>query len=323
MIDPSVVVRAIEFATSILIAGEAVFSLLVAEPAWGKSNTLRGPWPALYRKQISSVVWSSLCLTVASGATRLVLLAADISGASWIEVIGDGTAWTVLTETQFGIISQLRVLLAAGIAGLLLLSVRVGGITSIWLRVLITLAAASLLGLLAWTGHASGGSGAGANVHLLSDVMHLVAAGAWVGGLVPLALLMRQVSRTAHPKAMLGCAHLLHRFSNLGALSVAILFASGLINTWYLTDHFKGLIGTEYGRLLQIKIALFLAMLCLAAINRFRLLKGVALRQDPSNIDRNALRQLQRNTSLEIALGFGAIIIAAGLGAAPPAGHVH
>jgi putative copper resistance protein D len=117
----------------------------------------------------------------------------------------------------------------------------------------------------------------------------------------------------------------MRRFSNLGVIGVAVLFVSGLINTWFLTNHFHGLIGTPYGLLLQIKIALFLAMLCLAALNRLRLLPRLTQtegsRPQPGNI--LTLRQLRRNTTLEIVLGLAVLYIVGLLGVTPPAGHTH
>jgi hypothetical protein len=49
---------------------------------------------------------------------------------------------------------------------------------------------------------------------------------------------------------------------------VSALVASGLVNTWYLTNHMRELFGTDYGWFVQMKVGLFLAMLCLAAVNR-------------------------------------------------------
>jgi putative copper resistance protein D len=317
LIDLLVAVRAIEFAAAILIAGAAMFSILVADPVWHRSWA---PWLTPYRKQIPRIVWLSLALVVASGLARVVLVAADIAGESWIDVIADGMAWSVLNGTQFGAVSAVRLLYTAVLAGLLLLAGHGQGIAVV--RVLIAFAGASLLGLLAWTGHASGAPGAGGDVHLMSDVLHILAAGAWVGGLVPLALFMGRVGRTADTERIEVCAQVLYRFSNLGVVAVATLLASGFINMWFLTDHLRGLTGTSYGRLLQIKIGLFLAMLSLAGVNRLHLLKRLRRSED---VERKlqAVRHLRRNTVLEIALGSAVIYVVGVLGITPPAGHVH
>jgi putative copper resistance protein D len=271
------------------------------------------------------LLWLGLAALIASAALWLVFVAADITGEPWTDVVGDGMAWAVLTDTQFGRVAQGR-LLFAGVLALLLLWPRHGpdDVPS-GVGALAAVIAALLLGSLALTGHAAGASGFGGWLHLCSDVLHLLAAGTWVGGLVPLTLLLRQSPEPLDGRWIATCRQGVHRFSNLGMVSVATLLASGLLNTWFLTDRMAGLIGTEYGRLVQVKIGLFLAMLCVAAVNRFRLLPQISLNEGPVNNQRNAqtLRQLQRNTAVEIAFGLAAICVVGVLGVTPPAGHIH
>ena len=54
----------------------------------------------------------ALALAVLSGATWLLFLASRIAQTSVAEAIGDGTAWSVLTETQFGHVWEGRLLVA-------------------------------------------------------------------------------------------------------------------------------------------------------------------------------------------------------------------
>jgi putative copper resistance protein D len=104
--------------------------------------------------------------------------------------------------------------------------------------------------------------------------------------------------------------------------SVVAITLSGLVNTWFLTDRFEGLIGTEYGRLLQIKLILFAAMLVVAAINRTRLL---AVLSSATNDKRGpmTLRRLRGNVAIEIVLGLAVICIVGLLGVTEPPGHRH
>src|SRR5262249_57226864 len=67
------------------------------------------------------------------------------------------------------------------------------------------------------------------------------------------------------------------RFSTLGLISVGLLIATGVVNGWTLAGSVPALIGTDYGRLLLAKVALFLAMVSGAAINRLRLTPRLAL----------------------------------------------
>lgn len=325
MADALIAVRAIDFASTIIVAGTAVFSILIAEPVWQRAKALSGDWIGPFRKRLQYLQWSSLVVAVASGVVRLVLVAADMANEAWTEVIGDGMAWIVLTQTQFGLVSQIRLLLAGVLVGLLLVCGRRRDRVPSWLRLPITTMAMLLLGSLAWTGHAGGAAGAGGGLHLLSDVLHVLAAGAWIGGLVPLALLMAQLSQKPDGACVAVCDQVLRRFSKLGVVSVATILVSGIINTWFLTDYMRGLIGTDYGQLVQIKIGLFLAMVCLAVDNRLRLVPRLSRDRDPSNLEGIArtLGRLQRNIALEIALGLAVIYVVAVLGVTPPAGHQH
>jgi copper resistance protein D len=50
---------------------------------------------------------------------------------------------------------------------------------------------------------------------------------------------------------------------------------------FYLVGSIPALVGTDYGRLLAAKVALFFAMVAVAAINRFRLTPGLVLAPAP------------------------------------------
>jgi putative copper resistance protein D len=318
LIDPLAAVRAIHFAATVLVAGAAAFSVLVGEPVWQRSAGAALPIVA-HRSSVVHLIWVGLAATLASAMAWLALVAAEITGGSWSDAIRDGTAYAVLTDTQFGLVFQLRLLLAAALAVLLLALTRRDDSTLTSLRTVVAVMGAALLGSLAWTGHASGATGSDANIHLLADILHLLAAGIWVGGLFPLTLLLARLARMADVQPLATCAQVLRRFSNVGVVVVAALFASGVVNTWFLTGHMRGLVGTAYGQLVQIKIALFLLMLCLAADNRLRLLPRIAQAERSAG----ALRQLRRNTKLEFALGLAVIYVVGALGLTPPAGHVH
>ena len=99
-------------------------------------------------------------------------------------------------------------------------------------------------------------------------------------------------------------------------MSVTALLLSGVANAWYQVRGLDALFTTEYGRLLLAKLAIFAAMLALAAVNRWRLSPRVAA-------DRAALRSLARNAMLETALGIAVIAIVGVLGITIPAMHPH
>src|SRR5205085_2365742 len=96
------------------------------------------------------------------------------------------------------------------------------------------------------------------------------------------------------------------RFSILGMLSVGILAATGIVNTLNLAGSVPALVGTEYGELLLLKIFFFIAMVGVAAVNRFGLLPRLG--------GVETIRQLRRNALIEIGLGVIIVFIVGALG---------
>src|SRR5262249_51822627 len=153
-------------------------------------------------------------------------------------------------------------------------------------------------------GHGGATPGPAGVVHLVADLAHAIAAGVWVGGLLPLAALLAAARGAGDTPALAAARDATRRFSNLGLASVATLLATGIVNTIFLVGSVPALLGTSYGRLLVLKIVLFLAMVAIAAVNRMkltpRLFTGSAV---------PALRELQRNASIEAALGLAIIAV--------------
>lgn len=305
-----------------MVAGAALFSYCVAKPAF--QTVVGPPLPMVrrFRMRLSILLSASLVLAVASGAAWLLLLAARIAGQSWSEAITDGTAWLLLTQTRFGIDWQLRLFLAMVLAANLLLYPQA---LRRWRGLFAVLVSIGLLGALAWAGHGGGTSGSAWYVHVVADVFHLSAAGAWLGGLVPLVLLFGELRRSGDHRWAATAYCVAHRFSNLGIVSVGTLLVSGMINAWFLVGAMTGLINTDYGQLLLMKIALFVAMVGIATINRLRLmplLSNVA-DNDSSDLRMPTARRLQWNAVFEISLGLAVICIVGVLGVTPPATEAH
>jgi putative copper export protein len=107
------------------------------------------------------------------------------------------------------------------------------------------------------------------------------------------------------------------RFSAYGIVAVGALLLTGAINTWYLAGSTQALTGTNYGHLLVVKIALFLVMLAIAAINRLQLTPRL-VEAASTRSTQDALRQLRRNVAIEIAAGVTILAIVGALGVMPP-----
>ena len=106
----------------------------------------------------------------------------------------------------------------------------------------------------------------------------------------------------------------------MGVVAVAILLATGILNSVFLVGSIPSLLGTDYGRLLMLKIARFLTLVVFAAINRQWLAPQLATPAGPESA--GALRQLRRNALIEAALGALVLIVLGKLGTTPPALHV-
>jgi putative copper resistance protein D len=304
---PLIAVRAIHFAATAVITGTLVFRTVVAKSALP-------PPPAVVEKlraQSLRVAWIALAITLLSGVIWLFLQAVSMSGLPPDEAMTSQVLSTVLNETQFGVVTEIRGVLAIILATCLAFD---RFPLADWL------ALATALGLtaaIAWTGHAASTLGGLGNLHLAADALHLVAAASWVGGLLPLVLLLMAAMRdVAAPASLVRDAT--QRFSTLGIVSVATLVATGLVNAWILVGSFHALLAAEYGQILILKLVVFALMLAFAAVNRFSLTPRLAI---ASGKQREAVRQLTCNSVVEIVLGFSIFAIVGMLGILHPAIH--
>jgi putative copper resistance protein D len=303
--------RAVHFAATVVTAGTFVFRMAVVNPVLHPDDPAAKP----FRIQTLRIGCAGLVVTVISGVIWLLLQAASMSGLPFREAMSEEILLTVLNQTQFGLVSEIRIAFAAILALCLVYDrfalANVGELA----------AALSLTASLAWIGHAGSTLGAVGPVHVTADALHLLAASAWIGGLVSLVLLLAASSRNQASAWAKLARDATERFSSLGLLSVATLILTGVVNTWILAGSFHALVVTEYGQLLISKIAIFAIMLAFAAMNRFwwtpRLvsLSGI-------NESSEALRHLTRNSTIEIALGVVIFVIVGMLGTLHPAIHL-
>jgi len=311
--------RGIHFAATLTVAGIVFFVVFIAEPAFHKAPGGARLAEAL-RRRLAWMFWIGLALCLLSGAAWLVLNAASMSGQPLAQVYAQDVVRTVLLQTDFGNDWVARSGFACVLGGLAVAVLSAGGTASVWLKAAAVIAAAALAGSLAWAGHANGAQGVEAIVHPAADVLHLIAAAAWVGALVPLALLLAMTAEDPSTLAAAGAAT--RRFSTLGIVSVATLLVTGSINGWYLVGSVDALTESAYGRLLSIKIALFLIMVGIAAFNWSQLTPRLIANAD-SGAAQRARRALCRNAAAEASLGAAIIAIVAVLGTLPPASHAN
>jgi copper resistance protein D len=315
--DPLIYVRAVHFAATITVAGVAFFIVFIAGPALCRSAE-GARLAALLRPVFAWIAWMGLALTAVSGTAWLLLNAQSMSDRPLSEVFSEGVLWTVLLQTEYGRDWLVRLALACVLVVMFVPFLSARGSKTFWIKLVVVALAAGFVGTLALAGHAVGASGSEGVIHPAADFLHLVAAAAWVGTLLPLALLLAAAGREP---ASIGIARTATvRFSTFGIVSIATLLITGTINTWYLAGSIPALTGTDYGRLLLIKIALFLGTVAVAAVNRLRLTPRLVAGASAA-ATQDALSQLRRNTAIEVATGAIVIAIVAVLGMTPPGLH--
>ena len=325
LINPLVIVRDFHLASTLIVAGIIFFDLFIAAPLWRAMPPFRAA-QARFQSSTGKILWISLAVSIASALAWLCLLAMRIGRKDLSDVIGDGTVWLVLSQTQFGFAWQMRLLLAGLLAACLLLRSASGGRLSYGLTILAGLLAGAYLGSLAFAGHGAEGLGVEQNIHLVADSLHLVAAGLWLGALIPLVLLLVYLRRFREDGWVAAAARAASCFSTLGILAVGVLLVSGTINAAFLLGGMHSLIDTSYGRLLLFKIVLFAAMVCLAGINRQSLLPRLSDSAGAKQAS-GTVRKLVQSALVEIVLGIAIVCIVGMLGIMPPANemaaHLH
>ncbi|WP_371365279.1 copper homeostasis membrane protein CopD [Pseudomonas sp. QL9] len=233
-------------------------------------------------------------LALFSGLAWLGLVAASMAGG-WSAMLDPSTLGLVLRETFFGQVWTWH--LAANAALLVALCLPLSADNP--LRPLL---GGALLASLAPVGHGAmldGWAGIGL---MFNQGLHLLCAGAWLGGLLLLAALLYRAPDSTHAEA-------LRRFSGVGYLLVAGVAASGLVNVWALVGQWPDPRTSTFGRVLAFKLLLVAGMLALALLNRVAL----AFRE-------RHLLALRRSVLLEWACGVAAVAAVSLLGTLSPAG---
>ena len=177
------------------------------------------------------------------------------------------------------------------------------GDADVWRLVLVGVAAGVTMLLHVLVGHAAGPSPL-RSVNLFVQWLHLLAVGAWIGGLAWLLAGLRGKER---PEQLASAV----RFSKLAAPLVGLVAVTGLSRALHLAGGWQGLLDSGYGRFLDLKVALFLGLVALGALNRYRVLP--ALVSGARRLD-----ALRRNVRGEVVLAACILAVTAVLSQLPP-----
>jgi putative copper resistance protein D len=287
----NVAIRLAQYLTLGSLFGLAVFALYAPKAASG----------VVGRRTMLALIAAAAVASLAS----ILVLAGQMSGTP-SAAVDPGALWAVASGTGAGAASLVRLLALAAAA------------TTVGLRSklphYLPLASGIALGTLAWSGHAAAEQDLFGNIRLVGDILHLLAAGVWTGALAAFVILVFRKGDAAVT------ARALAKFSGVGSAVVATLVATGLINTWHSVEWrpWPVLTTSPWGQALLIKLALFLAMLALAAANRFLLTPGLQGRADAEGEPDQ--RHLRLSLIAELSLGIAVLAVVSVLGTlAPPA----
>lgn len=304
MLEPAVIVlRLLQFAGAMVLFGSSLF-LIYALPQDGAGSGAELGWP---RKVLA---WSA---GVVLAASVVGLLAhTSILAGSIREGMTASSLSAVMTTMSMGPSTVIRA--GAAALALVVLARRVSRATWQLSAGLGAVISASF----AWMGHGAATEGAPGLLHLTADILHTLAAGAWIGALVGFFLLLRPRAPSVILDGVLHKA--LHGFSGVGTGLVAVIVATGLVNSWFLVGpaRISGLWTTPYGQLLSLKLVLFVSMLALAAANRFRLTPALGAAIDGGQASGQALDALRRSLLIETALSILVLGLVAWLGTLAP-----
>jgi putative copper resistance protein D len=279
-----IVCRFVHFSTAMLLFGGSAFARFV-QPAGGLPPR---------RRDWTSII--TVLVLVASGVAWFGLEAGN-AGNGWVDVANPAVWAALAAGTSFG---QVWVWHLAICLMLLIALVLPGGIR----RWALLTGSAALLVSLGLVGHAAMQQGTLGWVHRVNQMLHLLAAGFWIGALPPLLACLLAL-RTAARRV--GAAATLERFSGLGHIAVAVALLTGILNTGLILGHLPTDFGSPYQALLALKIALVVAMLSLALVNRYVL------------TPRLAFRGLVIGTGAEIVLGLAVIALVSAFATYDPA----
>jgi copper resistance protein D len=267
---------------------------LAAVLAFGMSAYLWAYAPERLRLALSPVVRRlALVASLVALVTAIAWVAIESASMAddWSAAVDPGQIVAVLTDTAFGHAWAAHLVLAAA-----LVAVVVFGPRDRWAATAV--ASAALLASLGLVGHSSMQSGAEGVLHRANHAVHLVAAGAWIGGLVPFVMCLRAYERDDLRK---DAVRAMANFSFWGQLIVAAIVLTGVVNI-ALTSHRAPIPPTTpYRTLLVAKLIIVAIMILLALFNRFVLAPRL-------KTSANALTTLRATSAAEV--GLGCVVIA-------------
>ena len=290
-------IRIAGYAAIIVIVGAVVFALIVAPATRHRVPDLDASFVADARRLAARTGLIATILLAGAVAARLVAQSYAVNGTP-----PTADFVTSVVRTPWGIGFALHAL------AVVVLVVAFGRSRSALWRVAAFVALLLAAGT-ALSGHAAG-SGRWTTVAVVSDSVHILAAGGWLGAL--LLILAAGVPATARMEPIgrgLVVREMVHAFSPMALAFAGALAVTGVIAAILHLGSWGALTGSDYGRLLLIKIAT-LALVIAAATYNWRRLRPA--------LDADRIGTLRRTAGMELLLAFVVIVVTAWLVATPP-----
>ena len=278
---------------ALVIAGVLVFDLLVLRP-YLRSQVEHAPRGLDVHRLKRTMLQAMLGATVLMlfGMVALLVQQASVTfEVSVFDVLGDPVS-SVL-DSEWGRLWTWRffAVIAAGVlaawAGWQALKTdnednegagEAGYETSITETIPGALALAASMAVLGLTSLSSHNAAVPAEVRtpaVISDFIHLVAASAWIGGLLLLALVVPSLLRQSDgPTTSTELIDVLKRFSPLAFVSAGTLVVTGIFAS-YMQVTIPAATNTPYGWALVAKIVLLIPLLGIAAVNSYMISRRV------------------------------------------------
>ena len=299
-----VAARLVHFAATMFLLGASLFPLYAGAGLSKRVGAAFGGW-------LRNVLLLAAMAALISALAWWDALAVSMGGG-WADAINVETLGAVLFDTEFGRMWIWRLAISTLLIFALLIARR-----SDWtprINLVVAGLAAALLISLAGVGHAAMHEGA---AHQAAQAIHLVAAGAWGGGLVPLGYVLGKASPGNAGAWTTYALYALPRFSRVGYFAVSLVLFSGCWIGWQMIGSLFDLFTTLYGRVLLAKICLFSLMTAIVLFNRFHLMPRIVLAREGAK--RASLRLLWRSIMIEQGIALTILAAASVLGMLQPA----
>ncbi len=254
-----VVAKWLLYLSTMAIVGNLLFGAVVWRPARRAAqidqDVAQTPWQLFYNLALIGLLIASIM--------GLLVQAGQASGTE-IAAPWDAATSGVLFATRYGTLWIARLVLTLALMGLLLRNVVHVQTSPREQRLLF--AVALLLSLsISLNSHAAGEPQPALPV--AADVIHLLAASVWVGGLMSFVLGVWSIRKTEPVLRTRFSAQLIPRFSVLALSSVAVLVLTGLYSAALQIGVLDALWNSLYGRALLVKLLIALSIIGLGAIN--------------------------------------------------------